>query len=205
MSTTTKKPPLAQRSRNATTVTPKHLTPKRPRADVLRDVCEVLAAGESLDEACRRIADAPTPGSIMSWVMSDPEGAGAEYARAREVGYRLLGDRIDELSRQTTAVTQVHLTDADGVPQYDTQGKPLLKDVVVPLSADVMASKRLQVDTLKWKLSKMLPKIYGDRVTTEHTGAGGGPITLAAIDLKGMTDDELAQMTALLSKATGAK
>ena len=190
------------------TATKKPLKPaavKRPRAEVMRALCEVLACGESLEEACRRVTDAPHPSTVMDWVGADPAGLGREYADAREKGYLLLGDRIDELSRQTTAITHVHATDPDGKPLYGPDGKPLLNEVVVPLSADVMASKRLQVDTLKWKLSKMLPKIYGDRVTTEHTGAGGGPITLAALDLKGMTDAELTQMTALLSKATGAK
>jgi hypothetical protein len=29
---------------------------------------------------------------------------------------------------------------------------------------------RLMVDTRKWYLSKVLPKIYGDKITQEHTG-----------------------------------
>lgn len=192
----------ARRKSDVTTVKPTAEQHRRPRAEVMLDLCQVLAMGESLEEACRRVADSPHPSTVLDWVEKYPEDLGQHYARARARGYQLLGDRIDELSRQTTAITQVHATDPDGKPLYGPDGKPLLNEVVVPLSADVMASKRLQVDTLKWKLSKMLPKIYGDRTTTEHTGAGGGPITLAAVDLKGMTDDELAQMTALLSKAS---
>lgn len=30
--------------------------------------------------------------------------------------------------------------------------------------------KRIMVDTRKWMLSKMLPKIYGDRLNLEHSG-----------------------------------
>lgn len=177
--------------------------PKRPREQVLADVFEVLAAGESLDEACRRVADAPVASAIMRWVMSDPAGAGAEYARAREIGYRLLGDRIDRIASETHSMIMIHEQDSDGNHLYNADGTPKLKQVLAPLSADVIASKRLQVDALKWKLSKMLPKVYGDKVTQEHTGAGGGPITLAAMDLKNMSDGELAQMHALLSKASG--
>jgi len=177
---------------------------KRPRVAVMRDVCDVLAAGESLDEACRRVKDAPTAVTVMGWVREDPEGLGTEYTRAREIGYQLLGDRIEQLSQQTTAVTQFHALCPEGKPLYNPDGTPLLKDVVVSLSADVMASKRLQVDTLKWKLSKMLPKIYGDKIVNEHTGKDGGPIALAAVDLKNLSDDELAQMQALMGKvATG--
>lgn len=32
-------------------------------------------------------------------------------------------------------------------------------------------SLRLQVDTLKWAASKLHPKIYGDKVQTEHSGS----------------------------------
>ena len=53
----------------------------------------------------------------------------------------------------------------------------------------------------RWRAKAVAPKEYGDKVTTEHTGKDGGPIALAAIDLKGMSDAELAQMQALLSKA----
>lgn len=45
----------------------------------------------------------------------------------------------------------------------------------------------------------------GWRETQHHelTGAGGGPIALSSVDLKGLNDNELAQMQALLQKAKG--
>jgi hypothetical protein len=174
---------------------------KRPREQVLADVFEVLAAGESLDEACRRVVDAPVASAVMRWVMSDPDGAGAEYARAREIGYRLLGDRIDRIAGETHSMIMIHEQDPDGNHLYNADGTPKLKQVLAPLSADVIASKRLQVDALKWKLSKMLPKVYGDKVTQEVTGAGGGPLQVATMDFKGLTDDELKALQALMTKA----
>lgn len=44
---------------------------------------------------------------------------------------------------------------------------------------------RLRVDTMKWRLARMNPREYGDRITQEHTGPGGGPVTsvnLTAVD-----------------------
>jgi transposase-like protein len=38
---------------------------------------------------------------------------------------------------------------------------------------------RLQVDARKWKASKLAPKKYGDKVSHEHTGEGGGPVSVA--------------------------
>ncbi len=32
------------------------------------------------------------------------------------------------------------------------------------------ATKRLQFDARRWMLSKMLPKVYGDKIEHEHTG-----------------------------------
>lgn len=36
--------------------------------------------------------------------------------------------------------------------------------------AERVARSRLRVDTRKWMLSKMLPKIYGDKIETTHKG-----------------------------------
>ena len=35
--------------------------------------------------------------------------------------------------------------------------------------ADV-ARARLLCDNIKWEVAKVLPKVYGDKITTEHTG-----------------------------------
>ena len=36
--------------------------------------------------------------------------------------------------------------------------------------------RRLQVDTRKWLLAKLMPHRFGDRVETQVTGSNGGPI-----------------------------
>jgi hypothetical protein len=178
---------------------------KRDREAVFSDLCALLEQGMSLTEACKHVADAPTPASVLGWVDVDPEGHGKRYALARETGYRLLGDEITRIASETHAIVYVQKRDAVGNLMHDEAGEPLLEKAMAPLSADVLAHKRLMVDTLKWKLSKMLPKMYGDKVTQEHTGAGGGPIQMAAVNLKGLSDEELAQMQKLMSKAGEAK
>lgn len=57
----------------------------------------------------------------------------------------------------------------------------------------------------RWRAKAVAPKEYGDKVTQEVTGADGGPITLAAVDFKGLTDAELAQAKALLTKSVKPK
>lgn len=39
-------------------------------------------------------------------------------------------------------------------------------------------------------------------IKNEHTGANGGPITLAAVDFRGLSDDELQAMKKMLEKST---
>lgn len=38
--------------------------------------------------------------------------------------------------------------------------------------------KRVRVDARKWVASKLKPKKYGDKVTQEHTGPGGGAVRI---------------------------
>lgn len=59
----------------------------------------------------------------------------------------------------------------------------------------------------RWRAKAVSPKEYGDKIVNEHTGKDGGPIALAAVDLKNLSDSELAQMQALMGKVTagGAK
>ena len=173
-------------------------------AEWMPRICAHLSAGASLYEACAAAGPGgPAADTVLGWVQKDPEGIGRQYAHARETGYLLLGDKIDQLAAETHAYTLVPDLDPDGNQMYDDKGEPRTRRVLVPLSPDVIASKRLQIDALKWKLSKMLPKVYGDKVTQEHTGANGGPITLAALDLKNLSDEELENMQQLMMKAGG--
>jgi hypothetical protein len=44
---------------------------------------------------------------------------------------------------------------------------------------------RLRFDARKWFASKVAPKVYGEKTTTEHTGPGGGPVRLVWGDGEG--------------------
>lgn len=59
--------------------------------------------------------------------------------------------------------------------------------------ADITA----RVNALKWLAAKRKPKVYGDRVTQEHVGAGGGPIKTET------SDKDLARWIAFKLAAAG--
>ena len=115
-------------------------------------VCERLAAGESLRKACE--AEGLTAQTMLRWIEADTALA-EQYAQARARGYALLADEL-------VAIADDGLNDT-----YQTENGEAVNH-------DVIARSRLRVDTRKWMLAKMLPKLYGDKL--EHTGPNGGPM-----------------------------
>ena len=49
------------------------------------------------------------------------------------------------------------------------------------------ARARVQIDTRKWIMSKLMPKKFGDKIQNEHTGQDGGPIRIA----RELSEDDL--------------
>ena len=149
------------------------------REAITEFVCSELALGKSL----RSILDAddklPSASTFLDWIGADSFLA-EQYAHARQLAYELLADEIVAIADEN------YTTDEHGVRER--------------LSAEAIQRNRLRVDTRKWMLSKMLPKVYGDKIQTEHTGKDGGPIQLAAVDLRNLSDSELDDMQRLLDK-----
>lgn len=56
-------------------------------------------------------------------------------------------------------------------------------DEIIETSRDASLDpndRRVRIDALKWAAGKRKPKVYGDKVTTEHSGPGGGDIIIRA-------------------------
>lgn len=60
---------------------------------------------------------------------------------------------------------------------------------------------RVEIDARKWFASKFLPKQYGDKLTTEHTGANGGPIQ--SVNWTANAPDDLLKEVAKLKGGSG--
>ena len=72
---------------------------------------------------------------------------------------------------------------------------------------DHISRAKLRIDTRKWILGKVLPKIYGDRVITEITGRDGGAIEMQAtrIDVLALAPEQRDQLKHILLQATRGK
>ena len=103
--------------------------------------------------------------TVLDWTEADPEFA-EQYARARTRGYQLLADEIIEISDDSSGDT------------VETDRGPVS-------NPEFTARSRLRVDSRKWMLSKMLPKIYGDKL--ELSGDPENPVqTVTRIELVAM-------------------
>ena len=137
-----------------------HTTFTQEKAD---EICELLKQGKSLRKACEETGTkAPT---VLGWTEAH-SSFGEQYAKAREIGYLLLADDLLEISDDSAHDTY-----------EDEQGNQRT-------NTEVVARSRLRVDSRKWMLSKMLPKIYGEKLEL----AGGLTLKKTAAD---MTDEEL--------------
>jgi hypothetical protein len=109
-------------------------------------VCALLAEGSSLRKAAA--ACGVSASHVLDWTKGNAE-FGEQYARARARGYELLADEIIEISDDAS----------HDVIQTEQGEKP---------NTEFVARSRLRVDSRKWMLAKMLPKVYGDKIEATH-------------------------------------
>ena len=100
-------------------------------------VCELIAAGCSLRQVARVIG--LTEAAIRKWVQDDKE-FGGHYEKA-------MVDRWEKMADELVELADADCTGPDGRPDNA-----------------LVQQRRLQVDTRKWILSKMLPRKYGDKI-----------------------------------------
>jgi hypothetical protein len=144
--------------------------------EIADSICAELAAGKSLRAVCRE-PGMPSPQSVLRWIDADPIFA-EQYTRARTAGYHLLADEIIEISDDECTMVR-----RDKHGPKDAEGDGMTE---VVFDATAVARNRLRVDSRKWMLSKMLPKIYGDKLDLNHSGY--------IKSAKELSEDELARI-----------
>lgn len=132
------------------------------------------------------------------------EGAGREAFSPTEQERR----QVEALSGYGLPFEQIAVLIREGI-SIDTLRKHFSRELAVgKAKANAQATKTafqkmISGDTgmIKYWCATQV----GWRETQHHevTGAGGGPIAVTSMDLKGLNDTELAQMQALLMKAKG--
>lgn len=124
-------------------------------------ICERLSDGESLRSICSDDG-MPDRGTVFRWLATN-ETFRSQYARAREAQADALADDILSIA-----------DDGKSDSYIDDKGQ-------VRVDQDVIARSKLRVDARKWIASKLKPRVYGDKVTAELQGEGGGPVLFAKV------------------------
>jgi len=107
------------------------------------EILERLADGDSLMSICRD-EGMPDERSVRRWARNHGD-FGPKYAVARRLGYEKRADELLEIADDSSA---------DWIDTDD--GHRVLNGAHVNRA-------RLMIDTRKWLLSKMLPKVYGEQ------------------------------------------
>lgn len=115
--------------------------------EVADEICARLANGESLRSICKA-KDMPAEVTVRTWALENRQGFSAHYTKAREIGYSRMAEEIVIIA-DTVQLARKITDKADGTREVVT--------------SDAVDRARLQVDTRKWVLAKMLPKVFGDR------------------------------------------
>ena len=127
----------------------------------------------SLRKACAGEID---NAAVLRWVRDSAEFA-QQYARSREIGWLGKTDRILELA------DEAHEAALD--PDFGQQR---------------IAACRFEVDTLKWMLAKMLPKIYGEKVGVQVLPGPGSIAPADAASGPALPNDEEERIIASIAE-----
>lgn len=142
----------------------------RYNTTIADEICRRLGEGESLNAICKDDGF-PAESTVRSWALDDYEGFSAKYTRAREIQAHTLADQIIDIGNTPVEGSET-TTKANG----DVETKV----------GDMLGHRKLQIDSRKWYLSKVLPKVYGDKLETTVKGE------LKVTSATELTDDELA-------------
>jgi hypothetical protein len=119
-------------------------------------ICEQLADGKTLKQICRA-KGSPARSTVYAWLAEHPE-FNTMFQTARNEHIDNEFDRLDDLVNQK--------------PPTDAYGR---------VDQGWVANQKVKVAALQWKLSKLRPREFSDRM--ELTGAEGAPLMPPAEEL----------------------
>jgi hypothetical protein len=160
----------------------KAMKPKRTPEDRERIASLVIEGVATRSDGLRALCaeHGVSVGRFMDWVDSSPELA-ERYARAKQLQAELLAAEIVAIADESEVVAQY-------------QGEQVKLD----LSPTAIQRNRLRVDARKWVASKLLPKVYGDKI------AVGGADDLPPVQVQ-QTIDPSKLSSAALAEILAAK
>lgn len=157
--------------------------PSKYNQGALDEICERLSQGEPLAAICRD-EGMPADRTVRDWIEQKPE-VSAAIARARETGEEWL----------LAECLQIADTPVDGVIEKMEPDKATGELVVVERrKEDMLAHRKLQIETRLKLLAKWNPRKWGEKQQLEHSGPDGGAIAVARVDPSNLSDATLKEL-----------
>lgn len=118
-------------------------------------VCQKIAEGLSL-RSIEQLPGMPAKSTVLLWALEDRDGFSDHYRRARELQLECESDELVDISD-------------DG--RNDWMERELANGTsIVVLNKEAVDRSKLRVATRQWRLTKLMPKKYGDKVEQTHKG-----------------------------------
>lgn len=137
------------------------------RDKLVPEICDRLAQGEPLAVICRDIGISRR--TVNQWRQDDAD-IDAQFDEARDLGF-------DAIAHE--CLTIANTPELGVVEKLEPMKMPdgqLELVVTERRKEDMLAHRKLKIETRLKLLAKWDPRRYGDKQTLEHTGPNGGPI-----------------------------
>ena len=133
---------------------------------IFTQICEQIEIGRSLRSILKEDDNMPSSSTFFIWLKEDALKS-KRYELATDLRTDILFDEIIEIAYNVEEGTTTKETERG----------------VEITTGDMLGHRRLKIDALKWSLSKLNPKKYGDKVESINTNIN--------LDAGKLTDEEI--------------
>jgi Bacteriophage Sf6, terminase small subunit-like len=152
-----------------------------PTAELTRDLCALIAAGENIHSLDRKNPSLPPRQRVLAWVLHGREAEKHQDIKmvthpdilnfcgqwSRACRLRLEAS-IEEMANIEARLLNTPQKIEDPQGRTDNRGKPIF--IPNPAALDVQAARTV-LESRRWRLSRELPERFGDRSKIEHSGS----------------------------------
>lgn len=123
---------------------------------IANEICERLAAGETLTRICED-EHIPAIATVARWLLNRPDFSRA-YARAREIQAHVEAEQIRDISDNAYEDYYIEWKEnADGS-----------REPVVKVDGESVKRAQLRIETRKWRAERLNRRAYGNSTKIEH-------------------------------------
>ena len=140
--------------------------PTKYQSDLAKEICDAIAStSKGTKRLCVENSHWPCQDTLFTWLKIYPEFS-EQYAQAKICQIELLVDEILEIS------------DDSSQDQYVNELGVLVSN------PPAINRARLKVDTRKWLASKLVPKVYGNKIDIEGDNSMSEELRQLSADLE---------------------